>query len=399
MHTNVRHAALACAILAMLLGWSGLARARGPLGLGGRGGGLLPMPGRGGRHGGSLPDHGPDLPTGPPESDRFMQTFPMNEAIELQTWGRHRGDTFELELRFNEAPRGGCTFGQVYLEDAQQRRIFPYRIKILERWQRVKVTVSWSRTKYVDGQEVWHEEGSYSNCYSWLVDRKVTTEQEGEGAVLPDPIWQRLGFPSPQGGARKILVTFKLPEEEADNLPAWDVHVVGAHVVKRGLFRKENVEVPTAFTLAYHAPPAETLPPTVVERPDAVTEGVEDAARTVVDETPEHDPDVVTRARDVVEEAVRTSEVPDEHEPEEPAAGDEPSVKVEDDEASVIGTHPAQGGVVSPEVPTGEGVPAEGDEPSEDETPVAKVPPETPATPVETDEAADIWREIELTQK
>ncbi|MFH0911577.1 MAG: hypothetical protein V1918_08760 [Planctomycetota bacterium] len=186
-------------------------------------------------------------------ADWQKKVLPLDKNLDLRAYGRHKGDTVELELRIQKAPRA-CSFGRLFLQDAQGRKIFPYAIVVKETWGKAKLTISWSKTRFVNGRQVWHEEGSTSNSWSWLKKRENTViVGEALAEEMPPPVWERLESPSPERGPRMILVTFKLPPEERDNIEAWIACVEIAKVEKQGR-EKVNVAVPFEFAVTYADP-------------------------------------------------------------------------------------------------------------------------------------------------
>jgi hypothetical protein len=72
-------------------------------------------------------------------------------------------------------------------------------------WGEWKLTVSWTRDTYVDGELVKHEAGG------WAQQGKFTIPGMASTASAPDGLWKRLGFSNASHGARKVALQYKLP--------------------------------------------------------------------------------------------------------------------------------------------------------------------------------------------
>ncbi len=104
------------------------------------------------------------------------------------------------------------TFHYVYLVDENGRELAPNKIDIYKIWRKTTLTVSWTRSEYVDGALVSQTSGGWSE--SWTDDLGLFTRGgEGDGAQAPG-IWQLAGYGRAHAGLRRIGTTFDLTPEE-----------------------------------------------------------------------------------------------------------------------------------------------------------------------------------------
>lgn len=104
------------------------------------------------------------------------------------------------------------TFHYVYLVDETGRQLAPKMIETYKIWQKHTLTVSWTRSEYVDGGLVSQTSGGWTE--SWTKDLGIFTRQsDGEGAQAPG-IWQMVGYDRAHAGLRSIGTTFDLSPEQ-----------------------------------------------------------------------------------------------------------------------------------------------------------------------------------------
>jgi hypothetical protein len=87
-------------------------------------------------------------------------------------------------------------------------------------WGEWSLTVSWTRTEYVNGQMVSQTSGGYSRNGSFDLPGMVSSD----GA--PQGLWRQLGFSNASHGARGVALTYHLPKAAlADGPVTLLVHV------------------------------------------------------------------------------------------------------------------------------------------------------------------------------
>ena len=103
------------------------------------------------------------------------------------------------------------TFQYVYLVDESGRMLLPKKIEIYKIWQKHTLTVSWTRSEYVDGVLVRRTSGGWTE--SWTRDLGTFTRQSAGSAIAPG-IWQLAGYDRAHAGLRRIGTTFDLDPEQ-----------------------------------------------------------------------------------------------------------------------------------------------------------------------------------------
>lgn len=93
------------------------------------------------------------------------------------------------------------TFQTIYLMDSQGRKAGPTRYDVYEMYRNWKLTVSWTKDRYVNGQHVSHQEGGWSEeGRDFLGTFKVPQENHG--------IWDDMGFSNAAQGIRSMGTLF-----------------------------------------------------------------------------------------------------------------------------------------------------------------------------------------------
>ncbi|MFQ5562445.1 MAG: hypothetical protein ACE5FO_02640 [Parvularculaceae bacterium] len=108
------------------------------------------------------------------------------------------------------------TFHYVYLVDETGRQLAPKQIEVYKIWRKHTLTVSWTRSEYVDGALVSQTSGGWTE--SWTEDLGIfTRNRDGEAAQAPG-IWQMVGYDRAHAGLRRIGTVFDLSPEQLAEL-------------------------------------------------------------------------------------------------------------------------------------------------------------------------------------
>ena len=86
----------------------------------------------------------------------------------------------------------------------------PISIYLFEIWGEWKLSVSWTRDTYVDGELVKHEEGGWTESWRELIARG---EQINYVEVYERPLWEQLGFNTAVSGAKSLGTVFPISPE------------------------------------------------------------------------------------------------------------------------------------------------------------------------------------------
>jgi|GEM_PF-4677735 len=104
------------------------------------------------------------------------------------------------------------TFHYVYLVDENGRELAPSNIEIYKIWRKTTLTVSWTRSEYVDGALVSQTSGGWTE--SWTDDLGLFTRGDDSSGEQAPGIWQMAGYGRAHAGLRRIGATFALTPEE-----------------------------------------------------------------------------------------------------------------------------------------------------------------------------------------
>ncbi|WP_372783968.1 hypothetical protein [Phenylobacterium sp.] len=210
-------------------------------------GGLLGGGGGGGGGGGS---DGPKLSVCR-IADKEMTVFDdPATGVSLKVGAKRSGDKVVVFADVAKSPDDG-TFQAAWLQDGDGARQAPRDLGICELWGEWKLTVSWTRTTYVNDQVVSRESGGWSRSGEFHIPGTIST------AAAPDGLWKRLGFSNASHGARRIALTYDAPRAKLAAGPlGLVIHVTrpGQNPVTTAPFALMLRETPTGFVV--ERPPA-----------------------------------------------------------------------------------------------------------------------------------------------
>jgi hypothetical protein len=222
-------------------------------------GGALPGGGGGGGGGGS---------SGPPTvvckiKDGEMTVFnDPASGVSLKIGAKRAGGTVVVFSEIAKSPDNG-TFQTAFMEGPQGETMAPSKVDICDLWGEWKLTVSWTKTTYVDGQVVSRESGGWSKTGLFKIPGVLSTTQ------APDGLWKRLGFSNASHGARKIAMQYQLPAGGGPVDAVIHVTRPGGDPVTTVPFALRMVEGPGGFTFT-KAPEVPCPPETTQVRADPV---------------------------------------------------------------------------------------------------------------------------------
>jgi hypothetical protein len=210
-------------------------------------GGLLggALPGAGGGGGGS--GGGGSGSGGPPTvvckiKDGEMTVFnDPATGVSLKVGAKRAGGTVVVFAEIAKSPDNG-TFQTAFMEGPQGETMAPSKVDICDLWGEWKLTVSWTKTTYVDGQVVSRESGGWSKTGLFKIPGVLSTTQ------APDGLWKRLGFSNASHGARKIAMQYQLPAGGGPVDAVIHVTRPGGDPVTTVPFALRMVEGPNGFT-------------------------------------------------------------------------------------------------------------------------------------------------------
>jgi len=124
-------------------------------------------------------------------------------------------DGLLVSTDIKKAPGKG-TFQAVYLENQRGWRLYPIALFMYEIWQDWKLSVSWTRSTYVDGNLVSRETGGWTESWRELIAKG---EALIYGLVQGAPLWEQLGFNTAVSGARSLGTLFPVSPQMLANEP------------------------------------------------------------------------------------------------------------------------------------------------------------------------------------
>ncbi len=179
-------------------------------------------------------------------------------GVMLKVGAKRAGDTVVVFADIAKSPDNG-TFQTAFMENPQGDTLAPADIGICDLWGEWKLTVSWTKSTYVDGQLVKQESGGWSKSGLFRIPGVLSSAEQ------PDGIWKRLGFSNASHGARKIAMQYRLPKSETAKGPVnVIIHITrpDGDPVTTVPFAMQMTEGPNGFTLT--EAPKEECPPALV---------------------------------------------------------------------------------------------------------------------------------------
>jgi hypothetical protein len=138
-------------------------------------------------------------------ADRDMTLFEdPASGIALRVAARRNGTNITVFADIARAPERG-TFQTAFLENGNNERMAPSDVGICKLWGEWSLSVSWTRTTYVNNQIVSRESGGWARTGEMILPGTLST------VAAPDGIWKRLGFSNASHGAQGIAVTYPAP--------------------------------------------------------------------------------------------------------------------------------------------------------------------------------------------
>ena len=183
-------------------------------------GALAKLAGVGG--GGTGGDSGPTTYKDPVKNKYKTKVKSKKPKRELRTGGVFTPDGLLISSDIKKAPGKG-TFQTIYLQNANGWRLTPIALFMYEIWRDWKLSVSWTRDTYIDGELVKHEEGGWTESWRELIARG---EETIFGLVPTKPLWEQLGFTTAVSGAKSLGTLFPVSPAMLQQQP-WNlvIHV------------------------------------------------------------------------------------------------------------------------------------------------------------------------------
>ena len=104
------------------------------------------------------------------------------------------------------------TFQYVFLADQYGNQLPPARYEVYKIWVKHTLTVSWTKSTYVDGGLVSQESGGWSE--SWIEDLGTFKRRvDFSGVAQLPPIWALMGYDRAHAGVRRLGTIFQMTPE------------------------------------------------------------------------------------------------------------------------------------------------------------------------------------------
>ncbi len=154
--------------------------------------------------GGGGKSKGPTTYKDPIKNKRKTRVRDKKAKRDFYAGGAFTPDGLLISSAIKKAPGKG-TFHTVYIENERGWRLTPVALYMYEIWRDWKLSVSWTRDTYVDGELVKHEEGGWTESWRELI---ASGEETLYGRVPISPLWEQLGFNTAVSGARSLGTLF-----------------------------------------------------------------------------------------------------------------------------------------------------------------------------------------------
>ena len=156
---------------------------------------------------------GPKTRRDPTRKLDYLALTDQASETELGVRGQWTEDGLLISSRVEASPDKG-TFHTVFLEDCSGRRLYPEKLEIYKIWARATLTVSWTKTTWVDGSVVDQQSGGWSQ--SWDSSFGRWGRRGGPQADGPMPIWAQVGYDRAHAGVQQVGAYFRMTPEELE---------------------------------------------------------------------------------------------------------------------------------------------------------------------------------------
>ena len=137
--------------------------------------------------------------------DKEMTLFTdPGTGISMKVGAKQTGDVVKVFAEVAKSPDNG-TFQAAYMTPPGESPQAPGDVGICGLWGEWSLTVSWTKTTYVDGQKVSEESGGYSKAGNFNIPGVVSSDN------APAGLWKQMGFSNASHGAREIAMKYKAP--------------------------------------------------------------------------------------------------------------------------------------------------------------------------------------------
>ena len=151
----------------------------------------------------------------------------------LKVGARRSGDKVMVFADIAKSPDDG-SFQTAYLQDGGGAQQASSNVGICELWGEWSLSVSWTRTTYVNDQMVSRGSGGFSKSGTFHIPGTISC------AAAPDGLWNRVGLSNASHSAHKIALTYDAPKAKLAQGPL-------IHVARPG--QAPMTTVPFALTM------------------------------------------------------------------------------------------------------------------------------------------------------
>jgi hypothetical protein len=211
--------------------------------------------------------------------DKDLTVFSDPSGVSLGVAAREVKGQVRVFAKVMSSPDKG-TFQTAFMHDRVGENAGPRDVGICSLWGEWNLSVSWTKTSYVNDQMVSQASGGWSRAGEFVIPGTAT------GADHPDGLWRRLGFSNASYGARELQIDYPeshegLTHDPVDLIihvtrPARDpVDTTPFHLRLRKVddhfeFEKASAPLPPpAPDVAPPPAPASSPPPAASPPPDA----------------------------------------------------------------------------------------------------------------------------------
>jgi hypothetical protein len=217
------------------------------------------------------------------DAETTVFTHPES-GLAIRVGAKQVGDNVTVFAGIDNAPDAG-TFQSTFLQDPGGQVLAPADVGICDLWGEWSLTVSWTRSTYVDGELIKRESGGWAKEGLFSIPGVLSPVDQ------PDGLWRRLGFSNASHGARQVGAVFPLSAAELAKSPLdFVVHVTRPSedpvTTVPFVLRMRSTPAGITFEEVQEACDPRPLEPTVVAPRPVLVTLLRDPAQMAPDELP-----------------------------------------------------------------------------------------------------------------
>ncbi len=171
-----------------------------------------------GGSGSSSGSKGPKTKRDPSRREDYLELSDSVLETELGVRGKWTDDGLLISTRIEETPDKG-TFQSVFLEDCSGRRLAPVKLELYKIWPKATLTVSWTKTTYLNGSVIVRQSGGWSQSWNHTFSRYGRGSGDESGG--PRLSGNRRAMIAPMPGSGRSEPTSRSAPKNWNNWANW----------------------------------------------------------------------------------------------------------------------------------------------------------------------------------